>query len=88
MHVESLSDFDYRYEAILLEPGENKIDVEIDTRESRGSVEMRYPTLLTRVQGLPSAAIFTFHKEDHTLANMLRARLLKTPNVIFAAYRV
>lgn len=38
MHVEFLSDFDYRYEAILLEPGENKIDVEIDTRESRGSV--------------------------------------------------
>ncbi|KAJ5166602.1 DNA-directed RNA polymerase II subunit [Penicillium canariense] len=57
------------YEAILLAPGENKIDVEVDTR-------------------LPSAAIFTFHKEDHTLANMLRTRLLKTAHVIFAAYRV
>ncbi|KAJ5312304.1 hypothetical protein PENANT_c011G00837 [Penicillium antarcticum] len=57
------------YEAILLAPGENKIDVEIDTR-------------------LPSAAIFTFHKEDHTLGNMLRTRLLKTPHVIFAAYKV
>ncbi|OQD78248.1 hypothetical protein PENDEC_c001G05638 [Penicillium decumbens] len=57
------------YEAILLGPGENKIDVEIDTR-------------------LPSAAIFTFHKEDHTLGNMLRTRLLKTPHVIFAAYKV
>ncbi|KAJ5411622.1 uncharacterized protein N7487_005981 [Penicillium crustosum] len=56
------------YEAILLAPGESKIDVEIDTR-------------------LPSAAIFTFRKEDHTLGNMLRHRLLKTPHVIFAAYR-
>lgn len=58
-----------RYEAILLAPGEKKIDVEIDTR-------------------LPNATIFTFHKEDHTLANLLRSRLLKTPNVIFAAYKV
>ncbi|KAJ6078737.1 hypothetical protein N7467_008490 [Penicillium canescens] len=58
-----------RYEAILLAPGENKIDVEVDTR-------------------LPSAAIFTFHKEDHTLGNMLRTRLLKTQHVIFAAYKV
>lgn len=38
--------------------------------------------------GLPSAAIFTFHKEDHTLGNLLRTRLLKTAHVIFAAYRV
>lgn len=38
--------------------------------------------------GLPSAAIFTFRKEDHTLGNMLRQRLLKTAHVIFAAYRV
>ncbi|KAJ5977821.1 hypothetical protein PENPOL_c001G04564 [Penicillium polonicum] len=57
------------YEAILLAPGESKIDVEVDTR-------------------LPSAAIFTFRKEDHTLGNMLRQRLLKTAHVIFAAYRV
>ncbi|KAJ5782808.1 hypothetical protein N7457_004582 [Penicillium paradoxum] len=57
------------YEAILLAPGESKIDVEPDTR-------------------LPSAAIFTFRKEDHTLGNMLRTRLLKTAHVVFAAYRV
>lgn len=38
--------------------------------------------------GLPSAAIFTFRKEDHTLGNMLRHRLLKTAHVVFAAYRV
>ncbi|KAJ5728648.1 uncharacterized protein N7483_003156 [Penicillium malachiteum] len=57
------------YEAILLAPGEKKIDVEVDTR-------------------MPNAAIFTFHKEDHTLANLLRTRLLKHPNVTFSAYRV
>lgn len=37
---------------------------------------------------MPNAAIFTFHKEDHTLANLLRSRLIKTPHVIFAAYKV
>ncbi|KAJ5247037.1 hypothetical protein N7468_002020 [Penicillium chermesinum] len=37
---------------------------------------------------IPNAAIFTFHKEDHTLGNMLRSRLLKTKHVVFAAYRV
>ncbi|EPS25966.1 hypothetical protein PDE_00902 [Penicillium oxalicum 114-2] len=58
-----------RYEAILLAPGEKKIEVEVDTR-------------------LPSAAIFTFHKEDHTLGNMIRSRLLKTAHVTFAAYKV
>ncbi|KAJ5806221.1 DNA-directed RNA polymerase II subunit [Penicillium pulvis] len=57
------------YEAILLGPGEKKIDVDVDTR-------------------LPSAAIFTFHKEDHTLGNLLRVRLLRHPNVVFSAYRV
>jgi DNA-directed RNA polymerase subunit L len=44
--------------------------------------------LTVSLLGLPSAAIFTFHKEDHTLGNMLRQRLLKTAHVIFAAYRV
>lgn len=32
--------------------------------------------------------IFTFHKEDHTLGNMIRTRLLRTAHVTFAAYRV
>ncbi|KAJ5092162.1 hypothetical protein NUU61_007032 [Penicillium alfredii] len=57
------------YEAILLAPGEKKIDVESDPR-------------------VPDTAVFTFHKEDHTLGNLLRSRLLKTPHVLFAAYRV
>ncbi|KAJ5732016.1 DNA-directed RNA polymerase II subunit [Penicillium malachiteum] len=58
-----------QYEAILLAPGEKKIDVEVDTR-------------------LPNAAIFTFHKEDHTLANMLNSRLLKHRNVTFCGYKM
>lgn len=37
---------------------------------------------------ISNAATFTFNKEDHTLANMLRAQLLLNPNVIFAGYRV
>lgn len=37
---------------------------------------------------VPNAAIFTFNKEDHTLGNMLRAQLIKDPNVIFAGYKV
>lgn len=49
---------------------------------------MKLDTLTDSSTGLPSAAIFTFHKEDHTLGNMLRTRLLKTQHVIFAAYKV
>ncbi|TKX20330.1 DNA-directed RNA polymerase II subunit RPB11 [Elsinoe australis] len=37
---------------------------------------------------VPNASLFTFRKEDHTLANLLRARLVKFPNVVFAAYKV
>ncbi|GAV02227.1 hypothetical protein RvY_12820 [Ramazzottius varieornatus] len=37
---------------------------------------------------VPNAAIFTFNKEDHTLGNMLRAQLIKDPNVVFAGYKV
>ncbi|PNS17880.1 DNA-directed RNA polymerase II subunit RPB11 [Sphaceloma murrayae] len=37
---------------------------------------------------VPNASLFTFRKEDHTLANLLRARLLKSPNVQFAAYKI
>ncbi len=39
--------------------------------------------------GMPSTSIFTFNKEDHTLGNMLRSRLLQMePQVIFAGYKV
>ncbi|KAF9883194.1 DNA-directed RNA polymerase II core subunit [Aspergillus nanangensis] len=37
---------------------------------------------------IPSSAIFTFNKEDHTLGNMLRSRLLQSSHVLFAAYKV
>uniref|UniRef100_A0A023FWE4 DNA-directed RNA polymerase II subunit RPB11 n=1 Tax=Amblyomma parvum TaxID=251391 RepID=A0A023FWE4_AMBPA len=37
---------------------------------------------------VPNAAIFTVNKEDHTLANMIRAQLLKDPCVLFAGYKV
>ncbi|KAK5050738.1 hypothetical protein LTR84_003297 [Exophiala bonariae] len=36
----------------------------------------------------PNTTIFTFNKEDHTLANLLRDKLLKNSHVTFAAYRV
>lgn len=39
-------------------------------------------------QGVPNAALFTFNKEDHTLGNLLRARLNKSPHTLFAAYKV
>ncbi|KAH0541914.1 hypothetical protein FGG08_003634 [Glutinoglossum americanum] len=37
---------------------------------------------------VPHCAMFHFNKEDHTLGNMLRSQLLRTPNVIFAGYRI
>ncbi|KIW72558.1 hypothetical protein PV04_00741 [Phialophora macrospora] len=36
----------------------------------------------------PNTTIFTFNKEDHTLANLLRDKLLKNSHVTFAAYRI
>ena len=38
--------------------------------------------------GIPSSSIFTFNKEDHTLGNLLRSQLLKSPHVRFAGYKV
>ncbi|KAL6716266.1 DNA-directed RNA polymerase II core subunit [Lecanora helva] len=37
---------------------------------------------------IPSSSIFTFNKEDHTLGNMLRSRLLQSPHVTFSGYKV
>ncbi|RKF59166.1 DNA-directed RNA polymerase II subunit RPB11 [Erysiphe neolycopersici] len=36
----------------------------------------------------PNSSIFKVNKEDHTLANMLRAHLLRDPHVLFAGYKV
>lgn len=38
--------------------------------------------------GVPNAAMFTFNKEDHTLGNLLRAKLVKSEHVLFAGYQV
>ncbi|ODV69732.1 RBP11-like subunits of RNA polymerase [Hyphopichia burtonii NRRL Y-1933] len=37
---------------------------------------------------VPNAALIRIEREDHTLANLLRAQLLKDERVIFAAYKV
>lgn len=37
---------------------------------------------------VPNAAIIKIEREDHTLANLLRAQLAKDDRVIFAAYKV
>ncbi|PMD26079.1 DNA-directed RNA polymeras-like protein II subunit RPB11 [Hyaloscypha hepaticicola] len=36
----------------------------------------------------PNSSVFTFNREDHTLANILRAHLLKDSHVIFAGYKI
>eukprot|EP00794_Sanderia_malayensis_P009851 gene9851-10862_t len=43
---------------------------------------------ITKDTKIPNAAHFVVQKEDHTLGNLLRAQLLKDPQVIFAGYRV
>ncbi|KAJ3240528.1 DNA-directed RNA polymerase II subunit RPB11-a [Chytriomyces hyalinus] len=43
---------------------------------------------MTKDSKVPNAATFTILKEDHTLANLLRAQLLKNPKVLFAGYKI
>ena len=38
--------------------------------------------------GVPNTSVFTFNKEDHTLGNLLRSRLLQSPHVEFSGYKV
>lgn len=37
---------------------------------------------------MPNTSYFNFNKEDHTLANLLRSKLLSSNHILFAAYRV
>jgi len=37
---------------------------------------------------IPNAATFKIVKQDHTMANMIRAQLLRVPAVIFSGYKV
>ncbi|KAL1631926.1 DNA-directed RNA polymerase II core subunit [Neofusicoccum ribis] len=62
-----------RFELFLLGDGEKKVEMTHDTRCTIG---------------VPNTAIFTFNKEDHTLANLLTARLHKYKYVTFAGYKV
>ncbi|EDV21726.1 DNA-directed RNA polymerase II subunit RPB11 [Trichoplax sp. H2] len=43
---------------------------------------------ITKDTKVPNACHFTIAKEDHTLGNIIRAQLLKDPQVIFAGYKV
>jgi len=37
---------------------------------------------------MPNTCIFHFNKEDHTLGNLLRSKLLTNSHVIFSGYKV
>lgn len=43
---------------------------------------------ITEDTKIPNAATIKVVKQDHTLANMLRAQLLSMPQVLFAGYKV
>lgn len=43
---------------------------------------------ITKDTKVPNAAQFVVNKEDHTLGNLLRAQLLRDPQVLFAGYKV
>ena len=88
-------DIPERYELFLLGEGEQKVTVEPETRmyklqscpaplHALGSVTHSSGCFT----GVPNAAVFTFNKEDHTLGNLLRARLIKSPHIRFAAYKI
>ena len=84
-----------RFELFLLGDGEKKVTEAADTREflllSNIRAICKYFRGSTRTlisTGIPSTSIFTFNKEDHTLGNLLRARLLQSSHVSFAGYRV
>jgi len=46
------------------------------------------PVEITEDTKIPNAATIKIIKQDHTLANMLRAQLLSMPHVLFAGYKV
>lgn len=50
--------------------------------------ETSYLSSISAYIGIPSSSIFTFNKEDHTLGNMLRSRLLQSDKVSFSGYKV
>ena len=74
-----------RFEAILLGEGEKKVEVTPETR----TYHSQTPLAATDVYlGVPNAALFTLNKEDHTLGNVIRDKLLRSNTTQFAAYQV
>jgi DNA-directed RNA polymerase II subunit RPB11 len=49
---------------------------------------MRKTTIDDSLTEVANAALFTFNKEDHTLANLLRDKLFRMDHCIFVAYKV
>ena len=84
-----------RYELFLLGEGEKKVTLEVETRKptiappqpTHHSLYLTLSPFFTAT-GVPNAALFTFNKEDHTLGNLLRDKLTRSPHVLFAAYQV
>jgi DNA-directed RNA polymerase II subunit RPB11 len=71
-----------RHLLFTLEPGEKKIESEEDSRMSFVHVVAFVDEI-----GVPNTSIFTLNKEDHTLGNLLAARLRSKPYINFAGYK-
>jgi len=46
------------------------------------------PVEVTEDTKIPNAATFKILKQDHTLADMVRAQLLSIPQILFAGYKI
>lgn len=44
--------------------------------------------MLIKLTGMANTSIFHFNKEDHTLGNLLRSKLLENSHVTFSGYKV
>ena len=78
-----------RFELFLLQDGEKKVAETADTRKLPNHIFHSRAKSDTDIhKGIPSSSIFVFNKEDHTLGNLLRARLLQSPHVKFAGYKI
>jgi len=79
-----------RFELFLLGDGEKKVTETPDTRKLHSNshfISLAMHILMITL-GIPSSSLFIFNKEDHTLGNLLRSRLLQSEHVTFAGYRV
>ena len=76
-----------RYESFLLPEGEKKVKTTPETREYYVA-QLSSTSSANNPPGVPNAALFTLNKEDHTLANVIRDKLLRYPSTQFAAYQI